>query len=109
MNKLKIWKSFTVSSEKLEVGVKQIVASISLEGNLCSVILFWLKLVNILPPSDDGVNWDRIASGQNMVEIKFSEEQLYSFLEVEEQELAANTSMWMWFEIEIFISFYFIF
>ena len=46
--------------------------------------------------SDDAVNWDRIASGQNMVEIKFSEEQLYSFLEVEEQELAANTSMWMW-------------
>ena len=76
-----------------KVGVKQIVASISLEGKLCSVILFWLKLVNILPPSDDGVNWDRIASGQNMVEIKFSEEQLYSFLEVEEQELAANTSM----------------
>ena len=66
-------------------------------------------MVNILPPSDDAVNWDRIASGQNMVEIKFSEEQLYSFLEVEEQELAANTSMWMWFEIEICISFYFIF
>ena len=60
VNKLKIWKSFTVSSEKLEVGVKQIVASISLEGKLCSVILFWLKLVNILPPSDDAVNWDRI-------------------------------------------------
>ena len=67
-------------------------------------------MVNILATSDDAVNWDRIASGQNMVEIKFSEEQLYSFLEVEEQELAANTSsMWMWFEIEIFISCYFIF
>ena len=44
--------------------------------------------------SDDAVNWDRIARGQNMVEIKFS---VYSFLEVEEQELVANTGMW--FEI----------
>ena len=41
-------------------------ASISLEGKLCSVILFWPKLVNILAPSDETELHEEIVVGKMM-------------------------------------------